>query len=55
MVSHLESGPTGSFAADGNLHVRARWGVIDSITNEIGDNLAKPRLVPLDGGWRDVT
>src|SRR5450759_2569232 len=54
VVAHLELGTTG-VSANSDLDVCALRRVIHSVTNEIGDNLAQPGLVALDGGWLEVT
>jgi hypothetical protein len=45
VVAHLEPGATQGTVAQGDLGAVVCEGVIDSVTNEIGDNLAQPVFV----------
>ena len=45
VVAHLEPGTTEGTVAQGDLDAVVCEGVIDSVTNEIGDNLAQPVFV----------
>jgi hypothetical protein len=45
VVAHLEPGATEGTVAQSDLDAVVCEGVIDSVTNEIGDNLAQPVFV----------
>ena len=45
VVAHLEPGATEGTVAQSDLDAVVCEGVIDSVTNEIGDNLAHPVFV----------